>query len=127
MADYAGTDEPRMDAHTHPASAPLAARADSIFGVLSNRRCRLALYRLSDAGTPLALADLAREITEDGARPGDSDIETLYQRLYHVDIPKLVESGLVVYDPDSNAVALSKIGEDLDAYLELVRRDERRP
>ena len=78
--------------------------------VLSNAQRREALRVLRAAGAPMALADLAVDVVDDGRRGrGDAPVYEAIQHcrlmLYHVHVPKLVDAGAVEFDPERQVVA----------------------
>lgn len=91
------------------------------FGLLSNKRRRHALWLLHRHGR-VSLPDVAEEVTV--TRTGDDiteiDPETVrdtYMMLYHSDVPKLVEAGVVVYDQERDMVAPSENFRDVADVL----------
>lgn len=92
---------------------------DSILIALSHHQRREALNILREANRPLALADLALELTH---QLEDTSCETETQRqaerlqieLYHCHIPKLESAGLVEFDTDQNVVLLTEAAGDTD-------------
>lgn len=85
---------------------------DTLFDALANRRRRDVLRCLSERDVPIALADLAEDVAaleEETERTNISatDVKNVYTALYHTDIPKLDELGLIEYRRDRNTVALT--------------------
>lgn len=77
--------------------------ANALFDVLSDPRRRFVVHRLQRATRPMALADLADELarweSESGSDgPSESAVKSSYLSLFHVDVPKLAETGLIEYD-----------------------------
>lgn len=93
---------------------PTSGRSNTeMADVLSRKRRREALAILQNVGAPVALADLARDLwTGDADGPvSEADFEAVercYARLYHVDVPKLVDVGVVTFDPDRMVVSASE-------------------
>jgi len=86
-----------------------AAGLEDTFDVLSNRRRREALRRLAAHDEPMALADLADEVTvaERGAPITDIPAEAVkrvYITLYHTHVPRLENVGFVRYDQERDLV-----------------------
>ena len=84
-------------------AAVTSSVADS--DVLSDRRRREVLAVLRGADRPLALADLAADLVrrERDGTPEGPDYEAIRRcrlALHHKHVPKLVEAGLVRYDPE---------------------------
>ena len=83
--------------------------------MLKDRR-RILLACLRDFNEPVTLPDLADEIAvrECGAAltqiPAER-VKEIYLSLYHTDIPKLADAGLVQYDQETDLVAAAT---DLD-------------
>lgn len=93
-------------AHLTPTSGRPSAE---LARVLSTERRREALAILQKVDGPLALADLAQDLCmDDGGEPvTDADFEAVqrcYTRLYHVDVPKLADVGVVTFDTDRMVV-----------------------
>ena len=87
-----------------------ASDPESAHGLSSARR-REVVAVLREAGTPLALADLAADLVEREAGPaaGAPDYDAIQRRyvmLYHTHVPKLVDAGLVEFDADRRVVSL---------------------
>lgn len=86
-----------------------------------SRRIRV-LQLLVEAETSVTIEDLAIEIARserDRERTvTESQVVKTYLSLYHRHIPKLVDAGLVSYDPDAERVVLS----DLDPIQQLELR-----
>lgn len=85
---------------------------DALFGVLANRRRRYALRCLSNRAVPIGLADLAEDVAAleketERTNLSASDVQNVHTALYHSDVPKLAEAGLVDYRRDRGTVALT--------------------
>lgn len=64
----------------------------------------------ADEYTPLDQVDLAQDLCLDGGARPSSDaefeaIERCYVGLYHLDVPKMADAGLVEFDSDRRSVA----------------------
>lgn len=89
----------------------LSNETDALLDALSHRYRRFALTALCGRDEPVALADLAVDVTErETGETGESlskerarEIEI---SLYHVHVPKLDDAGLVEFDRDRNTVAV---------------------
>lgn len=84
---------------SHVVSERTAKRAD-LFDALAHRRRRQTLRVLRDAGVPLPLSELATRVARrEQATPngGPTDPERVELTLHHWHLPKLAESGLVIY------------------------------
>lgn len=78
-------------------------------GALERRRDLLGILR--EAGGSLALADLAADLCvgrgDVPASPADAaDVQRCATRIYHQDVPKLADAGVVAFDPDRRIVTL---------------------
>lgn len=95
---------------------------DEVFGILSNARRRYVLYYLQTAGEPVKLGVLADELA---AWENDTTVDeiTKTQRkrvqvsLYQTHIQKLLDAGLIEYDPDTRVVSLDRGTNHLTGYL----------
>lgn len=88
------------------------ADEDAVFDVLASARRRTVVRCLRSAESPLAVADLARDVvaTERDVGPRDvseEDVERAYTSLHHVHLPKLADGGYIGYDDDRSAVSLT--------------------
>lgn len=92
---------------------------DVLFDVLSSERRRFALYCLERYQTPMALADLADEVSlmESGADTlldvSAEQVKETYLDLYHCHIPKLEEANLLNYSQEKDTVYLKYDLSDL--------------
>lgn len=87
-------------------------RLDEILAVLSIARRRDILRILGEQSAPMAITDVVRKldqsdepVTGESSRVVTDDLLTL--RLYHVDLPKLRQAGLVEHDTDRKTVQLT--------------------
>lgn len=96
-----------------------------LFQAVGSRRSRIALGRLREHDGPLSLADLAREVAavEHDRPPVDvpaEAVQCVHLGLYHCDVPKLEDHGLVEHDREHDLVSISGEGADVaDALAEL--------
>lgn len=101
-------DESASDVRRAPES-----RLDALFGVLSDRRRRIALRCLVAYDSPMTLADLADEVavreqeTPLTQIPAD-DVMQVYLSLYHAHVPKLADAGVVEYSQEQDLVRLTE-------------------
>lgn len=77
------------------------------------KRRRETLGILREASEPMAIADIAQDLFLDGRASPESDadfegIERRYIQLYHVDVPKMVQAGLVEYDQERKVVSVAE-------------------
>ena len=96
-----------------------------MFDVLSNRRRRYALHHLKRQAGPVSLAELSRQVAawEQGVDPEGlvyEDRKSVHTSLSQFHLPRMVEAGLVEFDPDEGAVRLTEAGVDVEVYLETV-------
>lgn len=90
--------------------AAFETQSEELSAVLRSERRREALTIVQDAEYPIALVDLAQNLCLDGgARPStDAEFEAIercYVGLYHLDVPKMADAGLVEFDSDRRSVA----------------------
>jgi hypothetical protein len=96
--------------------------------LLSNRRRRYLLYCLHLYANPLALPDIAHQVTV-WERPDSQDIclkarLKTYMSLYHDHLPKLAGADVVRYEQDEDLVELGPDADRIRLSLETrLRRD----
>lgn len=95
---------------------------DDVFDILSNARRRFVLYYLREAGEPVELGELARELAAWENETPASDLTTqqrkrVYVSLYQTHIQKLAEADIVEYDDDTRMVRLADAADEIGAYL----------
>lgn len=88
-------------------------------GVLTDPHRTAILRVLQGAKTPEPLSAIARGVAQELGLSGTDEMERLEIRIYHVDVPKLDEAGLVVYQDGS--VELTEIGVALADLLDRVQ------
>lgn len=79
------------------------------YAALANGRRRYALELLSDAKAPMALADLATEISareSNDSGPDPEHSKHVQIELYHCHVPNLEAAGLVEFDAERRTVRL---------------------
>lgn len=89
---------------------------DRISSAIADERRRLVLAVLAGAETPVSLGDLAsrvarREVDQWGGR-SDRRADAVHVELYHKDVPKLADIGLVDWDRDRDAVRPGPVFQD---------------
>lgn len=77
------------------------------------KRRRETMEILRDASEPMAIADVAQDLFLDGRATPESDadfegIERCYLQLYHVDVPKMAQTGVVDYDQERKVVSVAE-------------------
>jgi hypothetical protein len=92
---------------------------EQIFTLLSMQRRRELLRALDRWGGEATVGDLTNELAsgEHGGTADGQERKTVYVSLYQTHIPRLVEAGVLEYDPRSKTVRLTGRGELLLAYL----------
>ncbi len=92
---------------------------DEVFDVLSSSRRRLILYHLHRRSGRGNLRTLARDtaIGEVGEPVDNEVVKRFYISLYQTHIPKLEETGLVVYDAEEKSVVLTDRVADIAEVL----------
>ena len=96
-------------------SDPLAReRVDALFSALADRRRRLLLGHLHEAGSSVAVDELVDALAADDP----ADRGRLRLKLYHIDLPKLVDAGFVRFDRETGTVALVDGPDPLRNYLD---------
>lgn len=92
--------------------------ADDVLRLLSQPMRRVLLSCLYQQDVPLAVADVSKEIVQRTADKRGEDVtedkaKHCYLSLYHRDIPKLADYGIVTMNHDENTVELTARGEAL--------------
>lgn len=82
---------------------------DEIFEILSSSRRRRTLYHLHERGGHADLPDIAHDIAidEHGDPVPDHVEKRLYISLYQTHVPKLEDTGMIEYDPESREITLT--------------------
>jgi DNA-binding transcriptional ArsR family regulator len=83
--------------------------ADRLFAALESASRREALAELSRRDDPAEITDLAASLAESTDRPDDADEVAV--RLWHVDLPKLADLGLVTVDYETRVAELTLDGQ----------------
>lgn len=95
---------------------------DVVFEILSSRRRRMVLFLLRERNGSATVNELAQQIA---ALENDVEVENLtsqqqkrvYVSLYQTHLPKLEQTGIIDYDVDAGAVALTDRVNEVDTYL----------
>jgi DNA-binding transcriptional ArsR family regulator len=96
---------------------------EPVFRLLASEQRRYLLYLLREHES-VTLDDLADILTGWlASRHGDTvatpeDRQRVYTKLYHVDVQKLVDSGVVEFDEGSGEVALAELSPAADQLLD---------
>lgn len=101
---------------------PATLHLDYLYDALAHPRRRYLCYLLS-LDEEWTLADVAAAVgavENDVPASGVSDreYEGVYVSLYHVHVPKLVEDGVVAFDPDTEVVSAGEHADQVLAALE---------
>lgn len=95
---------------------------DAILKGMMNRRRRRILFHLRQNGSA-TLAELVEMVEEDTS---DEGVDNPRLKLWHQDLPKLEDIGLIAFDKDEEIVELSANPEELGEWLDMaVRKDIR--
>lgn len=91
---------------------------DEVIRSLGSRRRRYVLSLLSDRSVPMALADVAIDVTSweldaDRDELSNEAIRSVEISLYHTDGPVLADAGLLKYDPEKRTIELTDLGRDV--------------
>lgn len=93
----------------------------TLFGLLSDHRCRLALEILSDEADTIDIDLVASEIACRIGQPTAELIETIRIDLHHHQLPKLDDAEVIHYDSIAGTVRADPAITELRPYLELAR------
>lgn len=96
-------------------------RVDDLFSVLASARRRDVLDYLNASDADADLDELVGEVLrrDDELRAvSDEDRQRTYLRLYHGDIPKMVDAGFVTFDEETKAISLTDGPDPIRTYLE---------
>lgn len=83
-----------------------ATELDTIFGLLSCRRCRFTLYCLHDSTGVVELDDLVGDVTtmENNSGPGTVERGSVRMGLCERHLPRLDTTGIIDYDDRSGSI-----------------------
>lgn len=109
---------------TREAAASFVSELDdldppTVHGVLTDPHRTAILRVLQGVRTPEPLSAITRGVAQELGLSGTDEIERLRRRIYHVDVPKLEEAGLVVHQ--DGVVELTAVGVKLADALGRVR------
>jgi hypothetical protein len=90
---------------------------------------RFEVKRLRQHDVAIPIADLAKEVVaaENGVTVPDTDDEevlSVYQNLYHNDIPRLADHDIVEYEQENNVVRFSAESDTLLELLAVLEDEE---
>ncbi|AGB15697.1 hypothetical protein Halru_1080 [Halovivax ruber XH-70] len=96
-----------------------------VFEVLRNQRRRFVLQYLKQDDRPVELGDLAQQVaaweyetTLDGVTPEQR--KRVYTTLQQTHLPKMDESGILLFDSDAGVIEATDRTRDISVYLEIV-------
>lgn len=97
---------------------------DAAFDILSNARRRFVLYYLREAGEPVELGELAKELAawENETTPSEltkQERKRVYVSLYQTHIQKLADADVIEYDQDTGMVRLADGSDQIGEYLSI--------
>lgn len=95
-----------------------------VFGVLANDRCRYLLHYLDHRVGGVSLGELAERIVVIEDDPTYDHYERVLTGLHHVQLPRLTEAGLVVYDREAETVTGTEAIAQVRPYLELAMPED---
>lgn len=107
-----------------PAASSAGDSPALVFELLTNDRSRELLTVLYDRGGTVPVDELADRLAASERDVTDTGVPVARharKRLRHVILPTLADTGLVTYDPETDAVTLADRGERLEPYLACVR------
>jgi DNA-binding transcriptional ArsR family regulator len=112
------------NAHVIELRQPGGMDAASIFDILSNDIRRYVLHYLAKRSDPISLGELA-ELTADMEEDYSATrYEHLYTALHHSHLPRLVDAGVIEYDPEAELIVSKAEVSQLAPYLELAEPDD---
>ena len=102
---------------------------DAVFIAMSNRRRRSVVSFLKQHGEDARVRDIAEQLA---AWENDCELSELtykqrkrvYTSLHQSHLPKLAESEFITYEPNRGIASLTKEGNQLEVYLEVVDKNE---
>jgi len=105
--------------------------ADTILELLANRRRRYLLYALRGREDPIELSTLAETVAgwEHDVPPDEvakNEYKSVYVSSVQCHVPKLDDAGVVDHDEDNHTVVLADNFDQLEPYLRIVVRMNRR-
>lgn len=118
-----GSGRPGSDSDTGPSSVPEGVlELDPVYDALAHPRRRYLCYGLLSE-SERSLTDLAKKIAawEDDvleSAVSDDRRDRVYLALYHTHVPKLVEEGIVSFDPDDGTISTGENARQVLSVLE---------
>jgi hypothetical protein len=110
----------------HPLDLTVSPAA--LFGVLAADRSRYVLYHLVESDGVVSVEEMASAVAERERAAAESSAPDANSRvhtsLYHVELPKLGDYGLVEYDFDEDRVEATDRAAELAPYLQVAERLE---
>lgn len=102
---------------------------DTVFSALANRRRRMILYHLSGCTYPVPFKELVDTVAVQESEVHAADVSAeVYERvaldLHHIQLPKLVEWGVIDYNKRLRLVAVAESLRPLDEYLHLAKQHD---
>lgn len=110
-------DEPRFFRNADISASELTEHDqrfwEAVGTILPSARRRAVMTIVADRRFPLTLEELAKELVDSSYATQPESREThssLVVKLYHVDLPKLAEIGVIEFDPEEKTVASTPRG-----------------
>lgn len=116
-------------ADTESTTAGEELTEDELFEVLANQRRRYALHALSSTDEQWDIGSLAEQVAawENETSPDEvtrTERKSVYTALQQLHLPKMDDMGFVEYDKDRGTVSPTRVQDDVDIYLDVVRGDD---
>ena len=101
----------------------------TVFDALRDQRRRYALYHLANCTYPVPFTELVAKVAKRESEDSPPNIpDEVYERvaidLYHVQLPKLDEYGIVDYTEDRELITVAESLRPLDEYLHLAEQHD---
>lgn len=96
---------------------------DTVFELLCDRRRRYVMSHLTQRVGAVSIEELAEAIAVREQLEGPKRLERISTGLHHNHLPKLVDAGVVAYDPETERVRRLPAADQLEPYLELALAD----
>lgn len=102
----------------------LSQRTTLIFACLGHPYRRKTVNIVTERSEPITIDELAREIAtrSDSGRSGEHNsnpVERIRVELYHGHLPKLAETDLIEYDPETNLVSSTPVTPHLTDLVKI--------
>lgn len=108
--------------------AEVPCSPDRLFEVLADVRKRYALYYLQQEDGRGTLTDIADQLAASRATTAAGNVTKkncrVYTALYHADLPKLADCGLITFDPDAEKVTATDKLNAIAPYLRFAQLAE---